>query len=222
MQTNSQNTRKSIQREISTYTVFSYLTQLSDPRVIQMTSPNLNYFIIGGALLMFTAVYVGVMPGTDETRAHVQCIVSNGALRQNTYYIHTVTGKCAREHRPQQALPTSAFVPSARPFVSVVVGPLQVWSHHGRATSPFVSVRVVGLLQVWSHHRHATRPFVSVVVLLQVWSHHRHWRTGGGRCGYRHEQCPSGPMFACAFSCVHATPVWAQRIPISLWAWFYV
>ncbi len=46
-----------------------------------MTSPKLNYFIIGGALMMFAAVYVGVMPSTDETEVHIQCIVSSWSTR---------------------------------------------------------------------------------------------------------------------------------------------
>ncbi len=42
----------------------------------------------------------------------------------------TITGKCARGHRPQRTSPESAFTPSASPFVSKV-GTLHVWSHHG-------------------------------------------------------------------------------------------
>ncbi len=45
-------------------------------RVILMTSPNLNYFIIAGALLMLGSIYIGVLPTTEEQVAHAQCIVS--------------------------------------------------------------------------------------------------------------------------------------------------
>ncbi len=45
-------------------------------RVVQLTSPNLNYFIIGGSVLMFTSVYIGVLPTTEQSVVHVQCIVS--------------------------------------------------------------------------------------------------------------------------------------------------
>ena len=41
-----------------------------------MTSPNLNYFIAAGALLMYASVYIGVLSTIDETAVRVQCIVS--------------------------------------------------------------------------------------------------------------------------------------------------
>ena len=51
-----------------------------------MTSPNLNYFIGVGALLLYASVYVGVLHTIDETAVQVQCIVS--VLHSDTN-IHT-------------------------------------------------------------------------------------------------------------------------------------
>ena len=45
-------------------------------RVIKLTSPNLNYFLVGGAVMMYSSVYVGVLYTIDETRVQVHCIVS--------------------------------------------------------------------------------------------------------------------------------------------------
>ncbi len=50
-----------------------------------MTSPNLNYFLIAGALLMLGSIYIGVLPTTEEQVAHVQCIVST-LLQIGRYY----------------------------------------------------------------------------------------------------------------------------------------
>ena len=45
-------------------------------RVVQMTSPNLNYFIVGGALLMYISVYIDLTPSTDQDAVYTVCIVS--------------------------------------------------------------------------------------------------------------------------------------------------
>ena len=60
-------------------TCFSYLVyniSMISCRIVRMTSPNLNYFIAVGALLLYTSVYVGVLHTTDETAVKVHCIVS--------------------------------------------------------------------------------------------------------------------------------------------------
>ncbi len=59
---------------------------------------------------------------------------------------------------------------------------------------------------------------------LQVWSHHRH-KWAGGRRGYGCGRCPSGPMFACAFSSRGVTMYWQAQptqIPHSLHSDFTV
>ena len=40
-----------------------------------MSSPNLNYLIIAGSLLMYFSVYVQLLYSTNETANHVRCIV---------------------------------------------------------------------------------------------------------------------------------------------------
>ncbi len=67
---------------------------------------------------------------------HDLMIMSVSTLTRNTDISHTCMSweasdennhrKCTSGHGPWQAPPTSAFVPSARPSVSI-----QVWSHHG-------------------------------------------------------------------------------------------
>ena len=45
-------------------------------RVIKLTSPNLNYFLISGVVMMYSSVYIGLLFTTNETRVHVRCFVS--------------------------------------------------------------------------------------------------------------------------------------------------
>ena len=45
-------------------------------RVIKLTSPNLNYFLISGVVMMYSSVYIGLLYTTNETSVHVRCIVS--------------------------------------------------------------------------------------------------------------------------------------------------
>ncbi len=68
--------------------------------------------------------------------------------------VQATTGKNARKHGPRRAPPTSTFVPSAHPFVSVV-GPLQPTSATALSACAFVSV--VGPHLKWSHHGHERR-----------------------------------------------------------------
>ena len=44
-------------------------------RIVKMTSPNLNYVIVAGALLMFISVYIDLIPTTDSAIVYTQCIV---------------------------------------------------------------------------------------------------------------------------------------------------
>ena len=45
-------------------------------RLIKLTSPNLNYIIGGGAILLYLAIYVSAVPTTDPTVVKWLCNVS--------------------------------------------------------------------------------------------------------------------------------------------------
>ena len=45
-------------------------------RLIKLTSPNLNYIIGAGAILLYLAIYVMAVPSTDSTTVAVLCNVS--------------------------------------------------------------------------------------------------------------------------------------------------
>ena len=45
-------------------------------RLIKLTSPNLNYIIGAGAILLYLAIYVGAVPTTDRTVVKWLCNVS--------------------------------------------------------------------------------------------------------------------------------------------------
>ena len=45
-------------------------------RLIKLTSPNLNYIIGAGAILLYLAIYVLAIPSTDPTAVAVLCNVS--------------------------------------------------------------------------------------------------------------------------------------------------
>ena len=45
-------------------------------RIVKLTSPTLNYFIIVGSLFMYASVYSGVTQTTDKKDVLVQCTVS--------------------------------------------------------------------------------------------------------------------------------------------------
>ena len=45
-------------------------------RLIKLTSPNLNYIIGAGAILLYLAIYVSAVPTTDPTVVKWLCNVS--------------------------------------------------------------------------------------------------------------------------------------------------
>ena len=47
------------------------------PRIVKLTSPNLNYLVLLGAFLMYTSVYFYVLPSTKEFTSTLYCHVSN-------------------------------------------------------------------------------------------------------------------------------------------------
>lgn len=51
-------------------------------RIVKLSSPNLNYFIIAGALLMYVSVYFHFLPDRSMGGkiAQVRCVVSNVVL----------------------------------------------------------------------------------------------------------------------------------------------
>ena len=44
-------------------------------RVVRLTSPNLNYLIIVGSIIMYTTIIIRLIPSTDETVNYVICNV---------------------------------------------------------------------------------------------------------------------------------------------------
>ena len=50
-------------------------------RVIRLTSPNLNYFIIAGSYIMYTSIFIRLMPSTTETVNYFRCNVSCNWLK---------------------------------------------------------------------------------------------------------------------------------------------
>ena len=45
-------------------------------RIVKLSSPKLNYFIIAGAVFMYCSVYIHLIPSTDEVVNQVRCVVS--------------------------------------------------------------------------------------------------------------------------------------------------
>ena len=45
-------------------------------RIVRLTSPNLNYFIIAGSYIMYISIFIRLMPSGDETVNYVRCNVS--------------------------------------------------------------------------------------------------------------------------------------------------
>ena len=61
------------------YNAYSLLYHIIKPtvsRLMRLTSPNLNYIIGTGAILLYLAIYVMVIPSTDPTAVAVLCNVS--------------------------------------------------------------------------------------------------------------------------------------------------
>ncbi len=50
-------------------------------RLIRLSSPNLNYIIGGGAILLYAAVYLTVIPTTDRDIISATCNVSNNFMQ---------------------------------------------------------------------------------------------------------------------------------------------
>lgn len=47
-------------------------------KVVKLSSPKLNYFIIAGAMLMYISIIFYLLSNTDESITLARCIVSNG------------------------------------------------------------------------------------------------------------------------------------------------
>ena len=45
-------------------------------RIIKLTSPNLNYTIGGGSIIMYSSIFFLLLPGTDEYSLNLRCFVS--------------------------------------------------------------------------------------------------------------------------------------------------
>ena len=45
-------------------------------RVVRLTSPNLNYFIIAGSYIMYATTFIRLIRSTDFTANYVRCNVS--------------------------------------------------------------------------------------------------------------------------------------------------
>ena len=52
------------------------LSLFSYSRIIKLTSPNLNYTIGGGSLIMYSSIIFLLLPGLDTYSLHLRCIVS--------------------------------------------------------------------------------------------------------------------------------------------------
>ena len=60
-------------------------------RVVKLSSPNLNYFIITGAALLYVSIYLYIIPINTKCTANIICNVSlivglNFITRINNYY----------------------------------------------------------------------------------------------------------------------------------------
>ena len=45
-------------------------------RIVKLTSPNLNYIVIVGAIFMYGSVFSRMLPNTDQASLDVRCYVS--------------------------------------------------------------------------------------------------------------------------------------------------
>ena len=53
-------------------------------RVVRLTSPNLNYFIIMGSYIMYSSIFIRLMLSDDETVNYVRCNVSRSITKKST------------------------------------------------------------------------------------------------------------------------------------------
>ena len=60
-------------------------------RIVRLTSPNLNYFIIAGSYIMYSSIFMRLIPSGDETVNHVRCNVSR--LYNTAWLILTINLK---------------------------------------------------------------------------------------------------------------------------------
>ncbi len=67
-------------RHPSVYILPKHHTLTSLLRLIRLSSPNLNYIIGGGAILLYGAVYLTVIPTTDRDIISATCNVSNNFM----------------------------------------------------------------------------------------------------------------------------------------------
>ena len=68
--------------------MWSTISPPPPPRVIRLTSPYLNPFIVAGALLMYVSVFIGSLPTTDEDVVHAKCIVSGDSSMSACVSMH--------------------------------------------------------------------------------------------------------------------------------------
>ncbi len=50
-------------------------------RIVRLTSPNLNYFILGGAVFLYVSIYFRLYPDSSEVYQHARCNVSRAVIR---------------------------------------------------------------------------------------------------------------------------------------------
>ncbi len=60
--------------------MYTYVRSSHNYRVVKLTSPNINYFIIAGAYCNYISIYSRVLPSTDYTVTFVTCFVSMCAV----------------------------------------------------------------------------------------------------------------------------------------------
>ena len=63
-------------------------------RIVRLTTPTLNYVIVGGSLLMYLSVFIGLLPAKQECLFMAQCLVGSMAslgialyMKHASYYI---------------------------------------------------------------------------------------------------------------------------------------
>ena len=49
---------------------------IPDFRIVRLTSPNLNYFILAGGITLYSSVFFRLFPSDSELYTHVRCNVS--------------------------------------------------------------------------------------------------------------------------------------------------
>lgn len=62
-------------------------------RIVRLTSPNLNYFIIAGSYIMYSSIFIRLIPSGDETVNYVRCNVSRSIC--NTVWLIRIKCTCS-------------------------------------------------------------------------------------------------------------------------------